>query len=194
MSRAIRVILVLYVVGLVIIAACTSQKPADKVPDTKAPGNAAPTTSAPPTAAPTSSNPGIAKAQELLAKDDSKAAIRLLEDLAKTEHPIGDELKAALIDAHDKYLTTLSIMRNIPPDQKKIFMEVMYMHAARILELKPDHPGALAQQNSVMVYYKLLKQAPPATIDPLMFLDDRLAQAGGSPSAAGPSAPKGAGK
>jgi hypothetical protein len=189
MSKAIRVILILCVMGLAFVSACTSSKPVEK-----APVNSAPANPAPPTAAPTSSNPDIAKAQELLAKDDSKGAIRLLEDLAKMQRPLSEELKAALIEAHDKYVTQLSLTRNIPPDQMNIFREVMYMHAARILELKPDHPGAKAQKESVMVYYKTNKLTPPTTIDPLMFFDDRISQAGGAPSAAGPSEPKGTGQ
>jgi len=143
---------------------------------------------------PKSSNPEIAKAQDLLAKNDSKGAIRTLENLAKTQRPLSDELKNALIEAHDSYLTQLSIMRNIPKEQMDIFIEVMYMHAARILDLKPDHATALAQKQSVMTYFKEHKKTPPAVIDPLMFLDERLSQAGGQPNAAGPSEPKGAGK
>jgi hypothetical protein len=191
MSKAIRIFMILCVLGLLFVASCTAKTPTEKAPEPKAPESTIPPAVVPPPSTPISSNPDIAKAQGLLAKDDAKGAIRLLEDLAKTQHPISEELKTALIDAHDNYLTKLSITRNIPPDQMGIFIEVMYMHAARILELKPDHPAATAQKQSVMTYYKEHKLTPPATIDPLMFLDDRLAQAGGSPSAAGP---KGAGK
>jgi hypothetical protein len=180
MIKTIRILLFLFVAGLLLVAACTAKQP-EKTPsaETPKPPPMKPSTSI-------SANPDIARAQDLLSKNDAKGAIKILENIAMAQHPMSEDLKSALIDAHDNYCAQLSVMRNIPKEQMDIFIEVMYMHAARILELKPDHPGAMAQKQSVMTYYKEHQKTPPAMIDPMMFLDDRLSQAGAS----SPTAPK----
>lgn len=182
-----RTVVIACILCLALLAACTKQAP-QKQP---APANQNPS-SAQPATTPRSQNRDIAWAQDRLDKNDMKGAIKILEGLAKSQNPMSDELKRELVNAHLKYVQQLSTMRTAPLD---LLNQVMYNHAARILELEPDHPEARADREASLTYFREHQKTPPAQIDPLIFLDDLMNQGGAAPQAGGPAAsgPSGSG-
>jgi hypothetical protein len=128
-------------------------------------------------------------AKELLTKGDFKGAITMLENIAKTQEPMTDELKYALIDAHVQYLGKLTVMRTAPMD---LLNRVTYSHASRILQLQPDHAEALATKNAAITYFTGHQMTPPQVVDPVLFLEDLMAtsdQTGGQSTPAPGSEP-----
>ena len=137
----------------------------------------------------TAGGESVASAKELITQGDFKGAITMLENIAKTQEPMTDELKYALIDAHVQYLGKLTVMRTAPLD---LLNRVTYSHASRILELQPDHAEALATKNAAMTYFTGHQMTPPQVVDPVLFLEDLMAtseETGGQSAPASGAAP-----
>lgn len=130
-------------------------------------------------------DPEIDSGLELLAKNDFKGAIRRLEFIAQTKRPMPDNLKKAIVESHNRYIASLSTNRHAPLD---LLNEVVYSHAMRILELEPDHAEAKAAMESVKMYFRNNNKIPPVVVDPLAFLDEKMAQAGLSESSSSSAA------
>jgi hypothetical protein len=155
---------------VILVAGCTSTPKQGEIPPAR-----------------TTGGESVTSAKELITQGDFKGAITMLENIAKTQQPMSDELKYALIDAHTQYLGKLTVMRTAPLD---LLNQVTYAHASRILELQPDHAEALATKNAALIYFTGHQITPPEAIDPVIFLEDLMITSDrtGQPSTAAPEA------
>jgi hypothetical protein len=179
-------------IAFVLCAACTKTNPQPKSTQTTPKPSEIRPLGQESTASPElSANPDIARAQKMLADKDIKGGIRALENLAKTQRPPSNELKTSLIDAHVQYISQLSTMHNVRPNQLEVLTEVLYSHSTRVLDLDPTNAMAKATRESTLTYYTHQKKAPPLVIDPLVFYDELLNQKAASEAPQSGSEPAG---
>ena len=133
---------------------CTKPNPQQKPSSGQTPTAAAPASTG---------DPDIDHANQMLASNDIKGAIRALENLAKNRpQPLSPVLTKALVDAHVAYISQLSTMRGIRPNQLAVLTEVKYDHATRIIDLDPANAMAKSIRQSVLAYFQHEKKILPS--------------------------------